>query len=237
SLENTPIGRPRHTYLRTRLSHPKFISDCTLWAAFAILYYDYLLTFKDEVGRYWTKPSTWTLGTVLFFINRYSPIFGYIPVVLLSFWSWPTPNRLKVCFGLNQYHQYLLVFVQIIVGCIAALRTYAIYACSRFILVLILSVGLGMGAYGLFSVLSQHSTPFTLSDLPPTGCQVPATPPILSSTMISRLMFNLRDPKLLCNVRDSQVRSAVSQLIFEIGCDTHANSRETEHERSEDGSV
>ncbi|PPR06022.1 hypothetical protein CVT26_007501, partial [Gymnopilus dilepis] len=53
------------------------------------------------------------------------------------------------CFGLNQYHQYLIVIVQIIIGAISALRVYAIYACNRLVLALITSVGLGVGVYGL----------------------------------------------------------------------------------------
>ena len=38
--------------------------------------------------------------------------------------------------------------------------------------------------------------------------------------MISRLMLNLRDPKLYSNVRSVEVRSAVSRIVFELGRDS-----------------
>lgn len=46
----------------------------------AILYFDYLVTLPDEIRRIWF--SRFTGATVLFLLNRYVPIIGYIPILL-----------------------------------------------------------------------------------------------------------------------------------------------------------
>lgn len=51
----------------------------------AILYYDYCLTFDDEVRFYWSRKRKWNIGTFLFFINRYLNISGSIVEVVLPF--------------------------------------------------------------------------------------------------------------------------------------------------------
>ena len=53
----------------------------------AILYYDYLLTFGEEVRFFWGRKRTNSV-TVLFFLNRYVSILGNVPVILQSFRSW-----------------------------------------------------------------------------------------------------------------------------------------------------
>ncbi|KIK57205.1 hypothetical protein GYMLUDRAFT_173063, partial [Collybiopsis luxurians FD-317 M1] len=52
----------------------------------AIVIYDYLLTFDLEVERFWKSQSTLGLASILFYINRYLPLFGLIPITLFFFW-------------------------------------------------------------------------------------------------------------------------------------------------------
>jgi len=52
----------------------------------AILYYDYLLTFRDEVEYFW-KRSGRSLVAVLFYISRYFALLGNVPVLVFRFWS------------------------------------------------------------------------------------------------------------------------------------------------------
>lgn len=56
-----------------------------------ILYYDFLLTFDDEVRFFWHRK--WNSVTILFFLNRYLPLVGHVPgiVKVLATWS------IKVC--------------------------------------------------------------------------------------------------------------------------------------------
>ncbi|RPD77003.1 hypothetical protein L226DRAFT_357034 [Lentinus tigrinus ALCF2SS1-7] len=95
--------------------------------AFALLYYDYALTFGAEVGRFWRfrkgRPS-W--GTIGFFLNRYLSILGHIPVI----WEF---------FGSEAYSVFALPGVSSDAGgrFIVALqisRVYALYNGSRKVL-------------------------------------------------------------------------------------------------------
>ncbi|EJD05471.1 uncharacterized protein FOMMEDRAFT_145007 [Fomitiporia mediterranea MF3/22] len=62
-----------------------------------VLYYDYLLTFGEEVRFFWRRRANSV--TVLFFLNRYLSIFGNIPVILQSFRSWShTPAEVSPIF-------------------------------------------------------------------------------------------------------------------------------------------
>ncbi|KAJ8483282.1 hypothetical protein ONZ45_g14656 [Pleurotus djamor] len=48
----------------------------------AILFYDYLLTFDLEVERFWRRPKL-SLVPILFFVNRYGVLLGYVPTVVM----------------------------------------------------------------------------------------------------------------------------------------------------------
>ncbi|KAH9916252.1 uncharacterized protein BXZ73DRAFT_105882 [Epithele typhae] len=52
-------------------------------AGFAILYYDYFLTFSLEVERFWSR--RFTLVSFAFFLNRYVLLLGHIPVIFEFF--------------------------------------------------------------------------------------------------------------------------------------------------------
>ena len=55
----------------------------------AILYYDWLLTFDEEVIFFWSRRIN--LVTVLFFLNRYFSLFANVGVIFQSFRNW-TPD-------------------------------------------------------------------------------------------------------------------------------------------------
>ncbi|KAH8115922.1 hypothetical protein DFH11DRAFT_1542729 [Phellopilus nigrolimitatus] len=92
--------------------------------AFAILYYDYVLTFGDEVRFFWGRRANSV--TLLFFLNRYLSVLGNVPVILQSFAGWSPEG----CSHFQKYHQFFSVGVQIIVGIILIIRTYALYECN-----------------------------------------------------------------------------------------------------------
>lgn len=54
-----------------------------------ILYYDFCLTFREEVEFFWHRRINSV--TLLFFANRYLSLLGNVPVILQSFASW-SPN-------------------------------------------------------------------------------------------------------------------------------------------------
>lgn len=51
-----------------------------------ILFYDYFLTFSDEVERFWNRKN-FNWSSFLFLANRYMVLFGNIPVMFEGFWE------------------------------------------------------------------------------------------------------------------------------------------------------
>lgn len=132
--------------------------------AYTILYYDYTLTISDEVRFFWGRK--YGSITILFYINRYLSIIGIIPVILQSFADW-TPSG---CNILQKYHQFLAVLVQVIVGTIQIIRTYAMYELNRriaFVLATFAAIVIGLGVWASLGP-SNVQAPFDLSSFP--GC-------------------------------------------------------------------
>lgn len=63
-----------------------------------IIYYDYILTLKDEVRFFWGRG--FGLVPVLFFLNKYISLFGTIPNIVLAL----TNESDKVSRGAIVYH-------------------------------------------------------------------------------------------------------------------------------------
>ncbi|KAJ6503890.1 hypothetical protein C8R45DRAFT_974009 [Mycena sanguinolenta] len=121
--------------------------------SFSILFYDFFLTLDWEISRYWGTPLTWP--NALFFANRYGTLLGNIPVVMEYFWSEnSSPRKIKICLGLESYHQYFIIATQILVAAMLMLRTFALYERSKRVLALMISVAAGGVAVGIWSVLS-----------------------------------------------------------------------------------
>jgi len=126
--------------------------------ALSILYYDYLLTITSEIERYWiplargSSPRdvfTWT--TFLFLVTRYLGIFGHIPVGMEMFWQ----KHTSFCSVLVTYHQFFSIVVQILIGVLLILRTYALYSRSKWVLWLTCSLtalAIGIGAYAIVQI-------------------------------------------------------------------------------------
>ncbi|KAJ7429736.1 hypothetical protein B0H11DRAFT_2141427 [Mycena galericulata] len=107
--------------------------------AFTLLFYDYFLTFEWEISRYWSSGSKITWPTVLFFLNRYGSLLGNIPVVIQTFWTTPsTPQKSA------SYHQYFLIAIQVLVGALLILRTYALYERNNRVLAFMLVIAGGV---------------------------------------------------------------------------------------------
>jgi len=150
-----------------------FIYECILVASFVVLYYDYILTLSDELDRYWVRRRKMTIATILFFLNRYLSIFGYMPFFISYFWPSSGPNRLQTCLRFGSYHMYLVVVVQVNVATISILRTYALYGRSRYILVLLIAATATAAGFGLWCVLGVRKDTYSEEDLPTRSCLLP----------------------------------------------------------------
>ncbi|KAJ7260155.1 hypothetical protein C8J57DRAFT_1471789, partial [Mycena rebaudengoi] len=126
--------------------------------SFTLLFYDYLLTVGWEITRYWGL--SFNFPSLLFFLNRYGSLFGHIPVAVQYFWIAPgTPSKISVCGKLISYHQYFVVFSQVIIGVMLIMRTYALYERDKRILTLMIVVSCAVIGVGLWSVLGGTGKP------------------------------------------------------------------------------
>ncbi|KAJ6529152.1 hypothetical protein DFH09DRAFT_155827 [Mycena vulgaris] len=126
------------------------VSRHLVFIPFAILLYDYALTFEQEVTRYWGASLTW--GTLLFYVNRYSALFGTIPVFVEYLLTTTDPNN-KVCAGLQAYHRYFALLSQVLAATILITRTYALYERDTRILVFMITVTVGAVVSALVMLL------------------------------------------------------------------------------------
>ncbi|KAJ7041564.1 hypothetical protein C8F04DRAFT_1079269 [Mycena alexandri] len=123
---------------------------------FTIVVYDYALTVKQEVARFWGPKLTW--GTALFYLNRYSALFGTMPVVIEYFMTTTDPKRIALCHALSRYHTYFALLSQILVAVMLIMRTYALYERNKY--TLLLTVGVTLAA-----IIVALSVTLTGSDL------------------------------------------------------------------------
>ncbi|TCD69426.1 hypothetical protein EIP91_007773 [Steccherinum ochraceum] len=119
----------------------------------AILYYDYCLTFSTEVTYIWSRRNFLSFSWP-FLLNRYFSILANIATTAGSFAPFRT---VKSCQNYTLFHQLVIVFAQLIVGYILALRTFALWGRSRRVLILILGVAALLLAISLWALTGQTS--------------------------------------------------------------------------------
>ncbi|KAI9068857.1 hypothetical protein FKP32DRAFT_1560931 [Trametes sanguinea] len=130
--------------------------------AFAILYYDFVLTIPQEIERFWTRKLSWP--SFLFFLNRYLSVIGHIPVIIEFFAVIPESlscqrevnTHSRRCREYQQYHRVISIIIQGVVAVLMLLRTYALYSRDRRVLTLLLAI-LGVGTIvSLWVIISGH---------------------------------------------------------------------------------
>ncbi|KAJ7129076.1 hypothetical protein C8R46DRAFT_1236673 [Mycena filopes] len=142
---------------------------------FTIVVYEYALTLKQEVARFWGTKLTW--GTALFYVNRYSALFGTMPVVVEYFMTTTNPNRIPLwvpCNALSQYHTYFALLSQILVSVMLIMRTYALYERNKYILALTIGVTLGAIVVALCVILIGSDRDTLDAHLRTFGCPSPS---------------------------------------------------------------
>ncbi|KIM39719.1 hypothetical protein M413DRAFT_446623 [Hebeloma cylindrosporum] len=141
-------------------------------ASFVILYYDYFLTLPLECSRYWSSPRiTW--ASTFFYLNRYLSVLGHFPVIFQQFWISSDPDRISVCMRLTSFHQYLALVIQVIVGALLLMRTYALYNCRLAVLLGLCILSMAFISYAVWRVMSVQTFEYSVKDLPLTGCHLP----------------------------------------------------------------
>ncbi|THH04356.1 hypothetical protein EW145_g5588 [Phellinidium pouzarii] len=145
--------------------------------AFAILYYDFLLTFRDEVRFFWSRKLNSV--TILFFLNRYLSVLGNIPVILQSFANW-SPDIVVGSKFLVLSFRNGPADLSFLFGCrislrlrevIVIIRTYALYErCLKvaFIMSIFALIVICVGVWSILGNSPAVTAPFDLSFM--LGC-------------------------------------------------------------------
>ncbi|KAI0310716.1 hypothetical protein OF83DRAFT_1178265 [Amylostereum chailletii] len=146
-------------------------------AALTFLYHDHLITFSVEASRLW--PRAVSRPSFLFFLNRYVPFFGNILVSVFSFTNLAdgeklTSSFISTAFSCRRYgfaRQILLLFNQVIVSLLLAMRIIALYRNTLRVTVFVIGTGLALLGVACWSLVGQHST--VIPDV--VGCHLSVT--------------------------------------------------------------
>jgi len=121
--------------------------------SFTILTHEYCFTFRLEVERFWTRnKATWIAA--FFFLNRYLALLGYVPVMFQNFWYSSAHNKQTICRGLQSYHEYHAVAIQVVIAVMLIMRTHALYDRSRRVLALTIGAMLAAAIVACWSIMS-----------------------------------------------------------------------------------
>ncbi|EMD39234.1 hypothetical protein CERSUDRAFT_72420 [Gelatoporia subvermispora B] len=120
----------------------------TTLVPFAILYYDYCITFNVEIDNFW-RGFTLTWVSLFFVVNRYFSLLIVVPVLVELFGYIPEAvMRALVSTARIGIHDLTAILT---------IRTHALYDRSRYVLGLLLTVGALVGTVGMWSMLSDRS--------------------------------------------------------------------------------
>ncbi|KAI0033713.1 hypothetical protein K488DRAFT_84667 [Vararia minispora EC-137] len=136
-----------------------------------VLYYDYFLTLPREIEYVWSRG--FTRVSILFYLNRYPSMIFEIAAFIFTFGS--VGGIDSTCRNVNLATQILLIFNQVVVGFILALRTSALYLNTRKIvifLVLCAAVLVAIACWPMF-----YRTGYTIKHVPTVqGCTMALDP-------------------------------------------------------------
>ncbi|CAA7269572.1 unnamed protein product [Cyclocybe aegerita] len=146
-------------------------------ASFAMLVYDHMITFSDEVERIWKQPFTG--ASLLFYLNRYGNLLEFI-VILNAFFdpTWPK----DVCHRFAKFEGAGTTILVGICQLVMILRVYALYGRSSWILAFLLA--LLAGEVAIAAVGIDKGFPI---DLPPPlgGCILTGTHPAFAAQWVA----------------------------------------------------
>ncbi|KIK65870.1 hypothetical protein GYMLUDRAFT_38363 [Collybiopsis luxurians FD-317 M1] len=128
--------------------------------AFTFLYYDHLMTLKDEIRLIWNRPNT--LSSYFFFINRYFSFFGNIGVLLSILFT-------TSCSAWTMYQEIFHALAQVIVASLLTLRIYALYDRNKRLLMILSGMVFGGVVLAIITDLISSSTKLP-SSIPAAGC-------------------------------------------------------------------
>ncbi|EJD03637.1 uncharacterized protein FOMMEDRAFT_166989 [Fomitiporia mediterranea MF3/22] len=105
----------------------------------ALVAYDFLLTFADEVRLIW--PAKWNMGKFMFFLTRY-PVFLEIALTLVDYMQ---PNlKLNLCKPIYQTGAWMSLAGITVAEIIMMMRVYAIWGAKKEVLAFLVILNVGI---------------------------------------------------------------------------------------------
>ncbi|KAJ7470124.1 hypothetical protein B0H11DRAFT_2237713 [Mycena galericulata] len=159
-----------------------YISRILIVVPYTILVYEYLLTLEQEVSRFWGTRLTW--GTFFFYLNRYSSLFGTLPILVQYYSTTTDPKKMprnelstpfQTCRAFRAYHQYFALVSQVLVAIMLIMRTFALYERSRLVLGFTLVVTLAAFVFAVSILLTGTNLDAFSAQVAAFGCPI-ATP-------------------------------------------------------------
>ncbi|EJC98760.1 uncharacterized protein FOMMEDRAFT_170961 [Fomitiporia mediterranea MF3/22] len=182
-------------------------------ACFALLIYDYLLTFEDERTLIWQ--SEWSFAKIVFLITRYFPAIDLSMTTMYHFGIF----TLDECYRRYKAGGHLINTGIAIAELIPIVRTWAIWEKSRTItIILFIWAAINVGIDIVFITLYFNAAQF--APLPPgvPGCLLVCA---LATYLkrVAHVAFDARDPvlkgiQLYREYEDKQLRNSVLFKAF-----------------------
>ncbi|KAJ7834267.1 hypothetical protein B0H14DRAFT_1159235 [Mycena olivaceomarginata] len=88
-----------------------FICRILIIVPFTVLVYEYFLTLQREVSAFWGTRLTW--GSLFFFVNRYSPLVGNLPILIQYYSTTTDPDKQPVGFALISPTTHALIVLTV----------------------------------------------------------------------------------------------------------------------------
>ncbi|KAF9554232.1 hypothetical protein CPC08DRAFT_713070 [Agrocybe pediades] len=144
------------------------LSSNVLTATTVLLFYDYVLTFADEVNIIWKNPYKWT-NTTLFFLNRYLP-FSDTLISLYITMSVMTPEK---CYRYYSCLTWLIAIGLMVSELILLLRTWALLGKAKWLTCFLLFIAAGTFIPGIVITIQEiESLIFKAVPLGGLGCNL-----------------------------------------------------------------
>ncbi|KAJ7734073.1 hypothetical protein B0H16DRAFT_155595 [Mycena metata] len=144
------------------------LSRILILVPFTVLVYEYLLTLEREVSMFWGIRLTW--ASFFFYLNRYTSLFGTLPILIQYYSTTTDPRKQPVCRILRGYHQYFALLSQVVVAAMLIMRTFALYQRSKPIMAFMLVVTFGVFVSALVILFSGNDIDTLAPNIAAFGC-------------------------------------------------------------------
>ncbi|KAF7375318.1 hypothetical protein MSAN_00418700 [Mycena sanguinolenta] len=112
------------------------------------------------------------MGLLFFYMNRYSPLLGNLPILVQYYSTTTDPDKLPVCRALRAYHQYYALLSQVLVAVMLIMRTFALYERNKKILAITILVTLGVFVFAVWILFTGNDLDTLSPQIDVFGCPI-----------------------------------------------------------------